>query len=44
MKSFEEGELVHWLPKATKIKGSKFKLPWEAHIKCKKYLITTWWN
>jgi hypothetical protein len=31
MKSFEEGELILWLPKATKIKGSKFKLPmmWE---------------
>ncbi len=29
MKIFKEGELVLWMPKATKIKGGKFTLPWK---------------
>jgi hypothetical protein len=29
MKSFKEGELVLWMPKATKIKGGEFTLPWK---------------
>jgi hypothetical protein len=33
LKSFEERGLKLWLPNATKIKGSKFKLPWEGPYK-----------
>jgi len=33
MKSFKEGELVLWMPKATKIKGGKFTLPWKGLFK-----------
>jgi hypothetical protein len=29
MKSFKEGELVLWMPKAIKIKGGKFTLPFK---------------
>jgi hypothetical protein len=43
-KSFEEGELILWLPKVTKIKGSKFKLLWEGPYKVQKVTITTQWN
>lgn len=40
MKSFEKGELVLWLPKVTKIKGSNFKLSWERPYKVLKMIIT----
>jgi hypothetical protein len=33
MNFFEQGELILWLPKVTKIKGSKFKLSWEGPYK-----------
>jgi hypothetical protein len=34
MKSFKEGELILWImPKVTKIKGEKFRLPWKGHYK-----------
>jgi hypothetical protein len=36
MKSFKEGKLVLWMPKATKIKGGKFTLPWKGPIKIQK--------
>jgi len=41
MKSFKEGELVLWMPKAMKIKGGKFRLLWKVLIKCKKFSIIT---
>jgi hypothetical protein len=33
MKTFEEGELVLWMLKATKLKGGKFKLLWKGLYK-----------
>jgi hypothetical protein len=33
IESFENGELVLWMPKATKIKRGKFRLPWKGHFK-----------
>jgi hypothetical protein len=33
MKSFKEGKLILWMPKATKIKGGKFTLPWKGPFK-----------
>ncbi len=36
MKSFKEGELILWMPKATKIKGGKFTLPWKGPFKTQK--------
>jgi hypothetical protein len=36
MKTFEEGELVLWMPKATKLKGEKIKLPWKGPYKVQK--------
>ncbi len=36
MNFFEQGELILWLPKVTKIKGSKFKLSWEGPYKVQK--------
>jgi hypothetical protein len=36
MKSFKEGELVLWMPKAMKIKGGKFRLPWKGPYKVQK--------
>ncbi len=41
MKRFNEGELVVWMLRATKIKGVKFSLPWRGPLKYKKCLITT---
>jgi hypothetical protein len=35
-KSFEEGELILWLPRVKKIKGNKFKLSWESPYKMQK--------
>jgi hypothetical protein len=32
-KSFKEGQLVLWMPKAIKIKGGKFTLPWKGPFK-----------
>lgn len=31
-----EGELVLWMPKPTKIKGHKFRLPWKGPFKIQK--------
>jgi hypothetical protein len=36
MKSFKKGELVLWMPKATKIKGEKFKLLWKSPYEVQK--------
>ncbi len=36
MKSFKEGELVLWMPKAMKIKGGKFRLLWKGPYKMQK--------
>jgi hypothetical protein len=33
MKNFKEGKLVLWMPKAMKIKGKKFNLPWKSRYK-----------
>jgi hypothetical protein len=33
MKSFEEGKLMLWMPKATKFKGGKFILLWKGPFK-----------
>jgi hypothetical protein len=33
MKSFTGRELILWMPKATKIKGGKFTLPWKGPFK-----------
>ncbi len=33
LKSIYEGDLVLWMPKTTKIKGGKFKLPWKGPYK-----------
>ncbi len=40
-KNICEGDLVLWMPKSTKIKGGKFKLPWKGPIKCIIFLIIT---
>jgi hypothetical protein len=44
IKSFKEGELVLWMPKARKIKGGKFTLPLKGPFKIQKCLITTLWS
>jgi hypothetical protein len=36
LKSICEGDLVLWMPKTTKIKGGKFKLPWKGPYKVHK--------
>jgi hypothetical protein len=36
MKFFEEGKLMLWMPKATKFKGGKFRLPCKAPFKVRK--------
>jgi len=36
LKSICEGDLVLWMPKITKIKGGKFKLPWKGSYKMHK--------
>ncbi len=36
MKSSKEGELILWMPKATKFKGGKFTLPWKGPFKIQK--------
>jgi hypothetical protein len=36
IKSFKEGKLVLWMPKAIKIKGGKFTLPWKGPFKIQK--------
>jgi hypothetical protein len=36
IKSFKEGELVLWMPKAIRIKGGKFILPWKGPFKIQK--------
>jgi hypothetical protein len=36
MKGFKEGELVLWMPIATKIKVKKFRLPWKGPYKVQK--------
>jgi hypothetical protein len=33
MKNLKGGELVLWMPKAMKIKGEKFNLPWKGPYK-----------
>ncbi len=33
LKNICEGDLILWMPKLTKIKGCKFKLPWKGHCK-----------
>jgi hypothetical protein len=44
IKSFEKGELVLWMPKATKIKRGKFRLPWKGPFKVKRMFdnLTLW--
>jgi len=41
LKNICEGDLVLWMPKSTKIKGGKFKLPWKGPYKICKLLIIT---
>jgi hypothetical protein len=36
MKIYNEGEWVLWMPKAMKIKGGKFRLPWKGPFKVQK--------
>jgi len=36
LKSIFKGDLVLWMPKTTKIKGGKFKLPWKGPYKIHK--------
>jgi hypothetical protein len=36
MKSSHEEEWVLWMPKAMKIKGGKFRLPWKGPFKVQK--------
>ncbi len=36
MKSFNGRDLVLWMPKAMKIKGGKFRLPWKGPFKVQK--------
>ncbi len=33
IKSFDEGDLMLWMPKTTKTKGGKFRLPWKGPYK-----------